>query len=155
MATKTIEDALALFRAGKSVRECEKLTNINYKKIEREAKKRGISKGDVSQLTARMAKDKIEFVALPVAVQNVVTKEVDERTKHIQILNNMTLKNLAVMNKKVNENFEMNEHKLFQETVNKASELLLGKEPQTIINNTNAQQNNDIEHKKIVYEVVK
>ena len=73
---------------------------------------------------------------------SAVVKEIDERTKHIQILNNMTLKNLAIINKKVNEDFEMNEHKLFQETVNKASEQLLGKDPQTVINNTNAQQNN-------------
>ncbi len=45
------------------------------------------------------------------------------------------------MSKKVNADFEMVEHKIFQETVNKASELLLGKEPATVINNTNAQQN--------------
>ena len=139
---KTIEDALALYRSGKSTRECDKLTGINYKKIEREAKKRGVEKGDVSQLTSSMVRDKVEFVSLPVAVQEVVTNDVDERTKHIQILNKMTLKNLSVMGKKVNEDFEMVEHKLFQETVNKAAEQLLGKEPQTVINNTNAQQNN-------------
>lgn len=138
---KTLEDALALFRSGKSPRECDKLTGINYKKIEREAKKRGIEKGDVSHLVSSIAKNKADFVALPVAVQDIVTKEVDERIKHIQILNNLTLKNLAVMGKKVDADFEMNEHKLFQETINKASEQLLGKDPQTVINNTNAQQN--------------
>ena len=139
---KTIEDALALYRSGKSTRECDKLTGINYKKIEREAKKRGVEKGDVSQLTSSMVRDKVEFVSLPVAVQEVVTNDVDERTKHIQILNKMTLKNLSFMNKKMDADFEMVEHKLFQETVNKAAEQLLGKEPQTVINNTNAQQNN-------------
>ena len=131
---KTIEDALALYRSGKSTRECDKLTGINYKKIEREAKKRGVEKGDVSQLTSSMVRDKVEFVSLPVAVQEVVTNDVDERTKHIQILNKMTLKNLSFMNKKMDADFEMVEHKLFQETVNKAAEQLLGKEPQTVIN---------------------
>ena len=54
------------------------------------------------------------------------------------------MKHLKTYNEynKVNEDFEMVEHKLFQETVNKAAEQLLGKEPQTVINNTNAQQNN-------------
>jgi hypothetical protein len=43
---KTLDEAIAFFRSGKSVRECEKLTGINYKKIEREAKKLGVVKGD-------------------------------------------------------------------------------------------------------------
>lgn len=42
---KTIDDALALFAAGKSPRECEKLTGIPATTINRKAKERGIIKG--------------------------------------------------------------------------------------------------------------
>lgn len=141
MAKKTIEEALALFRSGKSPRECDKLTGINYKKIEREAKKLGYTRGDVSQLTASMARDKAEFVALPVAVQDIVTKEVEERTKHIQFFTNSTLKNCSIMMKKVDMDTEFAEHKFVQDTLFKGKETVLGKEPTNVINNTNAQQN--------------
>ena len=134
--------AKALFEIGQSLSKIFLATGIDRAAISRRAKKDGWIKGEMQQLIVDAARVKVELSTLEPLLLSAVVKEIDERTKHIQILNNMTLKNLAIMNKKVNEDFEMNEHKLFQETVNKASEQLLGKDPQTVINNTNAQQNN-------------
>lgn len=132
--------ARALFEVGKSLSAINLETGIDRAAISRKAKKDGWIKGEQQQLIVDAARVKAKLSTLEPVLLSVVDAEITERTKHIQILNNMTLKNLAVMNKKVNEDFEMNEHKLFQETVNKASEQLLGKDPQTVINNTNAQQ---------------
>jgi hypothetical protein len=133
--------ARALFEVGKSLSAINLETGIDRAAISRKAKKDGWIKGEQQQLIVDAARVRVELSTLEPVLLSVVDAEITERTKHIQILNNMTLKNLAVMNKKVNEDFEMNEHKLFQETVNKASEQLLGKDPVTVINNTNAQQN--------------
>jgi hypothetical protein len=132
--------ARALFEVGKSLSAINLETGIDRAAISRKAKKDGWIKGEQQQLIVDAARVRVELSTLEPVLLSVVDAEIKERTKHTQILNNMTLKNLAVMNKKVNEDFEMNEHKLFQETVNKASEQLLGKDPQTVINNTNAQQ---------------
>ncbi len=136
---KTIDDALALFRSGKSPRECDKLTGINYKKIEREAKKRGIEKGDVSQLTSSMAQDKIEFVSLPVAVQDIVTKDVEELTKHLQFFTNVAVQN--VQESMAMDCKDQNEFKARADTILKGKEAVFGKEAGMVINNTNAMQN--------------
>lgn len=84
---KTIDEAIALFRSGKSPRECDKLTGINYKKIEREAKKRGVEKGDLSQLTQSLAMDTAKYVSLSVADQDIVTKEVAKQLEGIEFYN--------------------------------------------------------------------
>jgi predicted transcriptional regulator len=131
----------ALFEAGKSLSDINKDTGIDRASVSKRAKKDGWEKGIYQQLIADGSRVKAEISTLSSTVLNVVEKEIEERTKHITFLNNLTLKNLSVMSKKVNADFEMVEHKIFQETVNKASELLLGKEPATVINNTNAQQN--------------
>lgn len=137
---ETWAKAKALFEIGKSLSEIYLQTEIDRSAISRKAKKEGWIKGEMQQLIIDAASVKAKLSTLDPLLLSTVVKEIGERTKHIQILNNMTLKNLAVMNKKVNDDFEMNEHKLFQETINKASEQLLGKDPHTVINNTNAQQ---------------
>ena len=136
--------ARALFEVGKSLSAINLETGIDRAAISRKAKKDCWIKGEQQQLIVDAARVKAKLSTLEPVLLSVVDAEITERTKHIQILNNMTLKNLSVMNKKVDADFEMNEHKLFQETINKASEQLLGKDPQTVINNTNAQQNKPI-----------
>ena len=145
MAKITLEDwnkAKMLFEAGKSLSAINLETGIDRALISKRAKKDEWVKGKTQQLILDGVRHEVEKSMLEPEVLTFIEKEIDERTKHIKILNNLTLKNLSVMGKKVNEDFEMVEHKLFQETVNKAAEQLLGKEPQTVINNTNAQQNN-------------
>jgi len=84
---KTLDDAIALYRAGNSLRDCEKLTGINYRKVEREAKKRGVEKGDLSQLTSSIAANTSKFVALSVTEQDSVTKEVAKQLEGMQFYN--------------------------------------------------------------------
>lgn len=98
---KTLDDAIALFRAGHSLRDCEKLTGINYRKVEREAKKRGVEKGDLSQLTNSIAKNTSEFVALCDTEQELVTKNVAKQleglafySKHARIVSKIALRSL-------------------------------------------------------------
>ena len=81
---KTLEEAIGLFRQGKSPRECEKLTGINYKKIDREAKKLGITKGDLSQLTSSIVRNTSDFVSLPVSDQDAVRQEVCKQLEGMQ-----------------------------------------------------------------------
>jgi hypothetical protein len=135
--------AKALFEIGKSLSDINLITGIDRAGISRKAKKEGWVKGEQQPLIVAAADVKVKLTTLATAnplLLSLVETEITARTKHIEILTNMTLKNLAIMNKKVNEDFEMTEHKLFQETVNKASDQLLGKDPATVINNTNAQQ---------------
>ena len=105
--------ARAMFEADKSFRDiaknCPPLDSSNIAKV---AKKEGWQRGllpqliiDKARVEAESARIDAEFTTLLPQQQALVVKEVNERNKHIQILNNMTLKNLAVMNKKVNEDF--------------------------------------------------
>lgn len=126
-----LEESITHFRMGKSVRECEKITGINYKKIEREAKKRGHEKGELSQLTSSMTRDRAEFVTLPVTVQDVITKEVDERTRHIEFFNNAAITNVKQAMAEPCEN--QNDYRARAETINKGREAVLGKTPDTAI----------------------
>jgi len=98
---KTIDDAIALFREGHSPRECEKLTGINFMKIVREAKKRGVEKGDLIQLESSIASNTAEFVTLNVTEQDSVTKSVAKQLEgtefystHARIVAKIALKSL-------------------------------------------------------------
>ncbi len=118
-----LDRAIALFRSGESLRECEKQTGVNYRKIDREAKKRGVSKGDVSQLISSMASDKVSFVTLPVTEQMLVTKEVNKLAAHKQIIHTMTETNLVGVGEKLknHEELSMLDHKNAQDLIDKAS----------------------------------
>ena len=136
-----LEKALAFYQTGKSFKECEKLTGVNYKKIEREARKRGIEKGSVSQLVSDMTRVREEFVSLPVSVQDIVSHEVDKRLLHMEFFNNAAVKN-------VEEAMSVNcanhqEFKFRAETILKGKEVVIGKSPDVSvdIHNTNAQAN--------------
>jgi len=75
-----LEEALGYFRQGKSPRECEKLTGINYRKIDREAKSRGYIKGDLSQPTLDLSRAVSDFVAKDVTNEQLsVTKKIIRR----------------------------------------------------------------------------
>lgn len=55
---------------------------------------------------------------------NAIEQVVNEKTKHLQFINNLTLKNLSVMAKKVDGETSINEHKMIGETVHKAGQTL-------------------------------
>lgn len=126
VSKESLDKAVALFRSGKSPRECEKLTGVNYRKIDREAKIRGVVKGDLSQLVSSMADNEANFGSLSVAEQGIVTKDVTERTNNLKIIHEATIKNLSVMMAGVGgEGFTGPQgHKFIQETINKGGEAL-------------------------------
>lgn len=74
----------------------------------------------------------------------IIDDLIEERTKHLTYINNLTLKNLSVMGKKINEDISIFEHKAVQETIDKGAVSLGVADrfaPKNEINNTNAQQN--------------
>lgn len=134
------DKAKALFEAGKSLRDIEGQTGINYRTVARRAADDGWIKGRLSQLIDDSVRIKSEIVTFNDVTREVVTKEVDERTKHIQFFNNATLKNLSVMMKKINDDTDIVEHRVAQEAISKGRDTVIGKQPDTVVNNTNAQQ---------------
>jgi ABC-type Fe3+-citrate transport system substrate-binding protein len=78
-------------------------------------------------------------------------QEVEERSKYITFFNNAALKNVSVAVKKIGDDTTQAEHRMCADTIRIGRETVLGKTPDTIINNTNAQQN----QKHITYEVVR
>ena len=76
-----VEIALAHFQAGKSIRECEKITGVNRGKIERQVKARKLIKGSACQLIADKARVEADFVTLSEPLRDVVTVEVSKINK--------------------------------------------------------------------------
>jgi len=139
---KTLDDAIALFRAGHSPRECEKLTGIQFMKIVREAKKRGVEKGDLIQLKSSMAENVTKFDTLNDTEQETVTKEVAKQlegmqfyTTHARIVSKIALKSLQ--SDMTNQNAKTAMATLKEGMV---VEGLVPFYQNSTINNTNAQQ---------------
>jgi hypothetical protein len=154
--SKTLDDAIALFRAGHSPRECEKLTGINFMKVVREAKKRGVEKGDLIQLTSSIARDTKEFVTLSVTDKQIVTECV---AKHLEGMKFYSTEARNVVKKGV-ESFMADPNPNGMKTTldgMKSGMQVEGLVPfyqsAQQINNTNAQQNNT-EEKRRVFHVV-
>ena len=154
--------ARALFEADKSFRDiakhCPPLDSSNIAKI---AKKEGWQRGvlppiirdkarvdaEFTTVLPRLISDKVrvdaEFTTLLPQQQEVVVREIDERNKHIKFFTSATIKNCKTMMQKVDDDADFADHKLVQDTLSKGKETVLGKEPAQVINNTNAQQNNN------------
>lgn len=81
---KPLDEALALFAAGKSPRECEKLTGIPATTIARQAKAHGLIKGSVAQLITDAVKVSAEIGAHSGAVQRVIQTEVNKQLEGLE-----------------------------------------------------------------------
>ena len=141
LPVKTIEDAIALFRVGKSLRECEQETGISKSTIDREAKKQGLTRGDLGHLSRSIANDKILLSQISEKTGTVVLNLADQITSHILFFNDATMKNCSIMMKKVCDDMGLYEHRIVQETLSKAKETVVGKMLDTAIqvNNNNQQ----------------
>lgn len=143
------EKAKALFEAGKSLSEINSETGIDRATVSKRAKKDGWEKGIYQQLITDSARVKAEISTLSSTVLSVVEKEIEERTKHIQFFTNAAVKNVSEA-----MDFQCCDQADFKaraDTILKGKETVLGKETGTVINNTNAQQNN---HPVIMTRVV-
>jgi hypothetical protein len=114
------------------------------------ADKYAVSKGVVNKLCKGIEQDMTAIVTAGVQyrqgladhddrIVTAVTDVVDERTKHIQFFNNITVKNIQVMGKKLDETISIAEHKFAQEAIQKGRETVLGKTPDTAIQINNTQ----------------
>jgi hypothetical protein len=155
---KTIEDALDQFAMGKSSRECEKLTGIPKTTVDREAKKRGIIKGSVGTLIADKVKVEAEIGTLPGTLRTLVNDEVDKQIKMLAFFNDSSVVHCKIMMDQVQQKHKAKQeipfidHKTIQSTLREGKETVFGKMPETVINNTNAQQTN--KEKKVIFEVI-
>ena len=141
MAKSTLADwqkAKALFEAGKSLSDINKETGLDRATVSKRAKKDGWEKGIYQQLIVDGARVKAEISTLDSTVLNVVEKEIEERTKHLHFFTHAAVKNVQEAMKMPCE--DQNDHKLRADTILKGKEAVLGKEANTVINNTNAQQ---------------
>lgn len=134
------EKAKALFEAGKSLSEINAETGIDRATVSKRAKKDGWEKGIYQQLILDGSRVKAEISTLSSTVLNVVEKEIEERTKHIQFFTNAAIKN--VQESMSLQCVDQSEFKARAETILKGKETVFGKESAMVINNTNAQQNN-------------
>lgn len=136
-----IEQALQLFKTGHSLRECEKITEVGYKRIEREAKARGIVKGELSQLLEDSVKVAAATVTLCDKDREFLSHAVTERTKHLTFFNKagMILASTAVKRVQAEPNMSMQDVRHASEVVAKQRDGILGKQPDTQFNVQNNQ----------------
>lgn len=81
---------------------------------------------------------------------NTFDKEVNARTQHLLLFQNSALKNQAKANTLLESATKIHEIESHARITKMNKETVLGKEADTIINNTNAQQNN--ENNKLIVE---
>lgn len=126
------------------------------------ADKHGVSRGKVGQLCKDIFKDAAIIVDAGVQYKqglaehdglmvDAIEKAVHDQTKHIQFFNKAALRNVLVAVEKIGANTTQAEHRMCADTIRIGRETVLGRTPDTVINNTNAQQN----QKHITYEVVR
>nr|DAV06648.1 MAG TPA: InsA C-terminal domain [Caudoviricetes sp.] len=132
------------FESGVSLSEIENRTNITKGAISKKSvAEKWVKGGAKKQLIAqavevRTAKETILNTAVSIEVHNEL---VDEATRHLTYFKNAALRN----QKKADEMLEMSDTisdiEAHSRITARNKETVLGKEPQTVINNTNAQQN--------------
>lgn len=123
------------------------------------AEKRKVSKGAVNKICKGVEQDVLPIVTAGIQYNQAlhahddrmvtaVTAVVDEAASRMEWLNKAALKNVQEAMKA--ECVNQQDYKHRADTVLKAKEAVFGKAPDTVINNTNAQQN-----QKITYEVIR
>ena len=151
--------AKAMFEAGKSFRQIEAETGIDNSNISKRAKKEFWERtAEIPKLIADAVSVQERITALDVPQQAIVTadiknavEEMEKKRRYQEFLENATHKNLTHMMSKVIPHKDKNgividpqasvlEHVQAQTALNRGSELLIGKNPDMVINNTNAQQ---------------
>lgn len=151
--------AKALFEAGKSFREIDEATGINYKSVERTSKKEAWQKGILSQLILDKTRVDAEFVTLESAQAEVVTNEVSECLKHIDFFTKAGLKVASMAVKSMGNDPKPIDCKIVADTLvstMKVAGVVPYYPATTTISNVNAQQNNtvDAEQDAIIKKVL-
>ena len=144
--------ARALFEAGKSLREIETATNVNYVTLSRLAKKEGWKKGELKQLVSSMARNKAHFETLEAVQKETVSELADSDAKRILNFKSRRDKIAELAYDRIESELltcEVQHVKPLIEAADKAGvmvEIAPRFNPNaTTINNTNAQQNNTVD----------
>lgn len=89
---------------------------------------------------------------------NSIQRIVDERIKHLTFFTNAALLGQSIANRRVRENqgnITIDDLNKFSALTARNKDTVLGKDPSTIINNTNAQQNQITEIKRTIVKLDK
>lgn len=159
LTDKIKEQIIADYKAGISQNQLAK----NYK----------LSPATINKLCKNIPQENIEIVNTLVntaiaanralegksqAEVNSIERIVDERTRHLTFFNNAALMGQSIANRRVKENqknITLDELNKFSALTARNKETIFGKEPQTIINNTNAQQNEVTEIRRTIVKLDK
>lgn len=145
--------AKALFETGKSLSEISSATGIDRALISRKAKKEGWQKGIYQQLIQDGARVASELSTLESTVKQVVIEGIDELTKTREWFSKAGLKVASMAVKSMGNDPKPIDCKIVADTLvstMKVSGVVPYYPTSAVINNTNAQQNN--EPMKIIIE---
>jgi len=129
--------------------------HFNQRKL---ANKYKVSTATINKLTKGLKPKHIDKVNTTVAINKELSKEseqevnavnsvINERTKHEIYFLKSALKNQQLANSKIDSKSNLSELETHSRITSKNKDTVLGKEPKTVVNNTNAQQN--VENKNI------
>ena len=145
--------AKALFETGKSLSEISLATGIDRALISRKAKKEGWQKGIYQQLIQDGSRVASELSTLESTVKQVVVEGIDELTKTREWFSKAGLKVASMAVKSMGNDPKPIDCKIVADTLvstMKVSGVVPYYPTSAVINNTNAQQNN--EPMKIIIE---
>lgn len=143
LSNKEILELSAEHKTGKySQRELAKRFNISPAYVNKIVK--NIDKIDEDVVNAGIAY-KSALASRDEHSVNAIEQVVNEKTKHLLFFTNSALKNQTLANKKLTDNISINDLEAHSRITSRNKESVLGKEPTTKIDNTNANQvNTDI-----------
>lgn len=127
------------FEAGLSLAKIVAKTGISKTQISKRSNQEEWAKGtEKAALVADAVRVEVAKGTLTEQARSVHDELVDEQTKYIRFFNQAAIKNVqSAMNSSCES---QNDYRARADTIAKGREVVLGKTPDTVINNTNAQQ---------------
>ena len=155
MAKLTEQDKIRLeqdlLSGGKSIRELAKIYKVSPSAIQKY--KNSLDTESVQIVNAGVAY-KMGLSAIEDHTKvNAIVNAVDEKTKHLLLFQNSALKNQKKANELLELADDMKDIESHARITKTNKETVLGKEIDTIINNTNAQQNNQPTQINIIRDI--
>ncbi len=143
MAKLTEQDKIRLeqdlLSGGKSIRELAKIYNVSPAAIQKY--KNALSEQSIQIVNAGVAYKMGLSEIDNVQKVNAIVNAVDERTKHLILFQNSALKNQAKANELLELTEDMKDIESHSRLTKTNKETVLGKDPETVINNANVQSN--------------
>ena len=147
MARLTEQDKIRLeqdlLSGGKSIRELAKIYNVSPAAIQKY--KNALSGQSIQIVNAGVAYKMGLSEIDNVQKVNAIVNAVDERTKHLILFQNSALKNQAKANELLELTEDMKDIESHSRLTKTNKETVLGKDPETVINNANVQENKNLE----------